>query len=306
MPNPQRTVAVIINPISGIGKQRVEIARARAEQAAAFMVARGAQPEVFLTERGGHARDLAASALARGVGTILAWGGDGTVNEVASALAFRDAALAVVPSGSGNGLARELRVPFDAAAAMALAFDGRDRVIDAGELDGRLFFNIAGVGLDARVAHAFAAGGLLRRGFARYLEITARELLWSTADEHTIVVDGTPIHERTLIIAIANARQYGNGALIAPGARVDDGKLDVVIVRHRATWRVALQVPRVFLGHIARVPGVTIRRAVQVEVRSAQPILYHVDGEPCVGGGTIHGRVHPRALRVKVPDGAGS
>jgi YegS/Rv2252/BmrU family lipid kinase len=294
------TIAVIINPISGTGG-RLDVARARAERAASLLAARGVVPDVFLTERPGHARDLALAALERGASTIVAWGGDGTVNEVGSALAFRGAALAVVPSGSGNGLARELRVPFDPARAIALAVDGRDRTIDAGELDGRLFFNVAGIGLDARVAHEFAAGGLVRRGFARYAQITARELFAFQPDDHTIVADGALVRERTLLIAVANARQYGNGALIAPAARLDDGRLDVVVVAHRSLLRTVIRLPQLFLGQIARVPGVTMRTAERVEITSARPAVYHVDGEPFVGGASLTARARPAALRVKVP-----
>ena len=186
----QRRTAVIINPISGTGG-RPDAARQRAERAAALLAARGVDAEIFVTERGGHARDLAAAMITRGVSLIVAWGGDGTVNEVASALAFtRRARLAVIPSGSGNGLARELGIPLDPAAAFACAVDGQTRVIDCGELDGRLFFNVAGLGLDARVAHEFAAHGLVRRGFARYLEVAARELFTYEPHDHTIVADG--------------------------------------------------------------------------------------------------------------------
>jgi YegS/Rv2252/BmrU family lipid kinase len=295
-----RTAAVIINPISGTGG-RLDIARARAEKAAAFLVARGVEPEVFLTERMGHARELAVSAVSHGVTLVIAWGGDGTINEVASALAFGPVPLGVVPSGSGNGLARELGIPFDPERALAVALGDREIVIDAGELDGRLFFNIAGIGLDARVAHEFTAGGLVRRGFARYLEITVRELFTYRPDEHTIVTDGESQRERALLIAIANARQYGNGALIAPEARIDDGRLDVVVIADRSPLRALLQVPRVFMGQIARVPGVTIRRATEVEITSARPVLYHVDGEPFVGGASLRAHVQPRGLRVKVP-----
>ena len=295
-----RRATVIINPISGTGG-RLMIARARAEQAAALLLASGVEPDVFLTERGGHARELALSAVSHGAPLVIAWGGDGTINEIASVLAFGPAALGVVPSGSGNGLARELGIPFEPERALAVALGDRELLIDAGELDGRLFFNIAGIGLDARVAHEFSAGGLVRRGFARYLEITARELFTYQPDEHTIVTDGVPQRERALLIAIANARQYGNGAIIAPEARVDDGRLDVVVVAYRSPVRALLQVPRVFLGQIARVPGVTIRRATQVEITSARQVLYHVDGEPFVGGASIRARIQPRALRVKVP-----
>ncbi|HEY6362628.1 MAG TPA: diacylglycerol kinase family protein [Vicinamibacterales bacterium] len=300
MNDTDQRVAVVVNPISGTGG-RVEKARARAEHAAALLVARGLEPEIFLTERPGHARELAASALARGASLVLAWGGDGTVNEVASALAFRDAALAVIPSGSGNGLARELGIPLDPAGAFAVAFEGRELVMDAGELDGHLFFNIAGIGLDARVAHEFSAGGLVRRGLARYLEITARELFTYTPDEHTIVTDGDSLRERALLIAIANGSQYGNGAIVAPAARVDDGKLDVVVIAHRSPLRALVQVPRLFQGRIADLPGVTIRQAADVEITSARQVLYHVDGEPFVGGASIRARIRPRAVHIKVP-----
>lgn len=254
-----------------------------------------------MTEQRGHAHALARAALARGVSTVVAWGGDGTVNEVASALVFSDALLGIVPSGSGNGLARELAIPFDPPAAFDVALAGRERCIDAGELDGRLFFNIAGIGFDARVAHRFAAGGLVRRGFLRYVEIAAMELFTYKADDHTVVTDGTSVRVRALLVAIANARQYGNGALIAPQARVDDGRLDVVVVADRSLFAAILQAPRLFTGGIARVPGVTMRAATDIEITSAHSVFYHLDGEPYVGGASIVGRVRPRALRVRVP-----
>ena len=293
-------VAVIINPVSGTGG-RTGVARRRVERARAAIARRGLEGEVLVTAHHGHARELIPSLLAHGVSTVVAWGGDGTVNEVASALAFRPETLAIVPSGSGNGLARELKIPFDPDRAFEVAFGGRDRIIDAGELDGRLFFNIAGIGLDARVAHRFAANGLLRRGFKRYLEIAASELLSYTPDDHAIVIDGTSIRRRTLLVAIANGRQYGNGVLIAPHARLDDGKLDVVIVGHRSPLVALLQAPWVFTGQVGRLPGVTMRTAADIEVTSAHPVIYHIDGEPCVGGASIKAHVRPRALRVKIP-----
>ena len=240
-------VAVIINPIAGAGG-RMDVARERAERTASLVAERGLDAQVLVTERPGHARELTLALLAQGVNTVVAWGGDGTVNEVAAALAFRDATLVVVPGGSGNGLARELRIPFDPGRAFAVAFEGRACCIDAGELDGRLFFNVAGIGLDARVAHRFAAGGLARRGFGRYLTVTAQELFTYKPDYHTVVTDGTALHVRAMLIAVANARQYGNGAVIAPAARVDDGKLDVVIVAARSPLAALAQVPRLFKG----------------------------------------------------------
>jgi diacylglycerol kinase (ATP) len=296
-------VAVIINPISGTGG-RLHVARDRAELAAALIAGRGCESQIFITERPGHGRELASAALAQGASLVLAWGGDGTVNEVGSALAFRDASLAIVPSGSGNGLARELRIPFDPVSAIDVALRGRERRIDAGELDGRLFFNVAGIGLDARIAHRFAADGLVHRGFRRYATITVRELFTYKPDYHTIVTDGRTLHARTLLIAIANARQYGNGALIAPEAQLDDGRLDVVVVAARSPLAALVQVPRMFSGRIAAVPGVTMSSAVDIQVTSGQPVLYHVDGEPYTGAAVVAARPWPGALRVVVPVGA--
>ena len=296
-------VAVIINPISGTGG-RLHVARDRAELAASLITGRGYESQIFITERPGHGRELASAALAQGASLVVAWGGDGTVNEVGSALAFRDAALAIVPSGSGNGLARELRIPFDPVSAIDVALRGRERRIDAGELDGRLFFNVAGIGLDACVAHRFAADGLVHRGFRRYATLTVRELFTYKPDYHTIVTDGRTLRARTLLIAIANARQYGNGALIAPEAQLDDGRLDVVVVLARSPLAALVQVPRMFSGRIATVPGVTMSSAVDIQVTSGQPVLYHVDGEPYTGAAVVAARPWPAALRVVVPVGA--
>jgi diacylglycerol kinase (ATP) len=294
------TIAVIINPISGTGR-RPDEARRRAELAASLLERRGLDAEVFVTERSRHAYDLARAAVARGVSMCVAWGGDGTINEVASALAFSPVTLAIVPSGSGNGLARELAIPLQPSAAFDVALNGRGQAIDAGEIEGRLFFNIAGLGFDARVAHQFAAHGHERRGFARYITIAMRELVSFVPDTYTIDANGTSLQIRALFIAIANSRQYGNGATIAPGARIDDGALDVVIVGERSPWSAIAQMPMLFAGKVDRLPGVTIIPTAQVEIRATHEMAYHVDGEPAHAGTSVNARVHPAALRVMVP-----
>ena len=292
--------AIIINPISGtggrpgIGPERVAIATAALQE-------HGLEASIHVTEYAGHASHLVQAALDAGAALIVAWGGDGTINEVGSHVVFRDAALGIIPSGSGNGLARELQIPFDPRAAFHVALAGHERVIDAGEFDGRLFFNVAGLGLDARVAHEFAATGLVSRGFRRYLRIAARELFTFTPDVHTVLADGRSSRTTALLIAIANGRQYGNGALIAPQARVDDGRLDVVIVGHRSPISTILQAPMLFAGRVGSLSGVTSMTATDIEITSAGPALYHVDGEPFIGGASLRARVHPRALRVRVP-----
>jgi YegS/Rv2252/BmrU family lipid kinase len=293
-------VAVIVNPISGTGG-RPELGRRRIAEAEGALAARGADGRVLVTERSGHGAALAREAHEAGASLVIAWGGDGTVNEVASELVFRDVSFAVIPSGSGNGLARELRIPCNVEQAFATAFAASERVIDAGEIEGRLFFNIAGVGLDARVAHEFAVTGLQRRGFSRYIEIATRQLMSFRAGEYRIVADGAATDTRALIIAVANGRQYGNGAIIAPDARIDDGMLDVIVVGDRSAVRALTQMPLLFSGRIGRVPGISMIPAHDVVITSPDPMIYHVDGEPCVGATRIHLRIRPRALRVRAP-----
>jgi len=266
--------------------------------AASFVEEQRLDAEVFVTERQGHARELAQVALRRGATRFVAWGGDGTVNEVASAIVHTDASLAIVPSGSGNGLARELGIPLDAERAFRVALEGRARVMDAGELDGHLFFNIAGFGVDARVAHRFATGGLVRRGVARYLELAAQEIFADEPVELCITTSGSTRRILPLVVAIANSRQYGSGAIIAPNARIDDGKLDLIVVDHRSSWMALMQAWRLFSGTLGQVPGVSMTQEIAVDLSSSVPLVYHVDGEPHVGGLSANVRVHPSALRV--------
>jgi YegS/Rv2252/BmrU family lipid kinase len=266
-----------------------------------FLSARGADPSnVFITERPGHARELAAAAIGRGISTIVGWGGDGTMNEIGTAIAFTDAALVLVPSGSGNGLARELGVSFNAGRALEAAFSGREYTIDAGEVDDRLFFNVAGVGLDARVAHRFAIDGLEKRGFARYMAITMRELAAYQPDTLAITTSKSKLTTSSLLVAVANGRQYGNGAVVAPQAELDDGLLDIVIVRGRSLIRACVELPFVFMGAIDRLGGVTVEKTASVRITSPHPLVYHLDGEPIAGTLMLSARVRPRALKLKL------
>ena len=151
---------------------------------------------VQLTSGPGHARVLARAALDAGADVVVAWGGDGTINEVASALTHSRAALGIVPMGSGNGLAREVGVPRGHEAALEAALTGLERTIDAGELNGRVFFNAAGVGFDAHVAAAFASSAGHARGFASYAALTRPGVVPIRARApYAISPEGGPRHD---------------------------------------------------------------------------------------------------------------
>ena len=290
------STTIIINPISG-GVRR-DIALARAQLARTVVDRRGELLDVFVTEAVGHARELAAAAVKQGARLVIAWGGDGTINEVASALAFTDVALGIIPAGSGNGLARELGVNPRPGAAIADALQAEPRRMDLGEIEGRLFVNIAGIGVDAFVASRFSLAR--RRGFLGYVGLTASALVTYIPTDYRITTGGIRVDARAILVTIANSAQFGNGARIAPGARVDDGLLDLVVLEER--WRLVTlsQLPRLFTGTVARMRGSTIQRIREVTVEADQPMTFHVDGEPVVGGTRLTARVHPGALRVAV------
>jgi YegS/Rv2252/BmrU family lipid kinase len=291
-------VSVIVNPVSGRGANHARAVR-RAAMAEAYLRARGADVHVVITERPQHAHGLAALALAGGADVVAAWGGDGTMNEVASALAGSPAALGLIPGGSGNGLARDLGIPLVAAAALDVLVDGHDRRIDGGVLDGRPFFNVAGIGLDARIAGAFQTQG--DRGLLGYVVRTTRAIFTATGTRCTISSGGTRRETDALIVAFANSRQYGNNLLIAPEARLDDGAIDIVVIPNRSLPWLLRHIPRLLAGRIHRVPGVALLRSAEALVEAAAPVAYHVDGEPHLGGTRIRLEIRPGTLRVRVP-----
>jgi YegS/Rv2252/BmrU family lipid kinase len=255
---------------------------------------------VRLTEGPGHARELARAAVSARAAVVCAWGGDGTVSEVASALAGTGTALGIVPAGSGNGLARELGIPWDAAAALRAALGRRERVIDLGDADGRLFVNLCGIGLDAAVAaHFNRRRG--RRGMLPYVALGVREILRYRAREYTLRAGAETWQERALLVVCANARQYGGGAVVAPTAQPDDGHLDIVTVAERPPLAALRDALHLFRQTLDRAPGVSTRRAPAVEITASEPILFHVDGEAVTGGTRVTVQIRPAALRVRVP-----
>jgi diacylglycerol kinase (ATP) len=293
---------IIINPISGpkrrgTGAHRVEIASRTLEGL-------GVKGNVRVTERGGHAHELAREAAASGADLLIGWGGDGTINEVARALVQHGEAgapapaLGIIPGGSGNGLARELGIPFDPAKAIEHALRSKPRVIDAGELGDHVFINVAGIGLDAHVA-ALVTTRVHHRGLFPYLKASAGDLLRYRAIEYTITIDGQTTEASALVLAFANSRQWGFGAQIAPQASLEDGVIDLVVVQDRGFIGNALRVPPLFLRRIDRQRGINTHRVREVTIRSREPMLFHIDGEAMQGSDTLMARVRPRALTLR-------
>ncbi len=294
---------VIINPIAGPGRARTLDACAALARSA--LGARGFDTDVRVTGSSTDAHRFANEALRAGTDLVVAWGGDGTVNGAGAALAGSRTPLGIIGGGSGNGLARDLGLPLDPAAAFDVAATGATRAIDAGELNGSLFFNVAGIGLDACIACRLASSNA-RRGLLGYVMATLSEMASYTPCQYSIVMsDGAsngvpPIHTSALFIALANSRQYGNGAQIAPLARLDDGALDMVVVKPQSSWRIVSRVPSFFLGTLREDDTVLMRTASHIDITSNQPIRFHVDGEPRDSATSLSMRTRPRSLLIRV------
>ena len=293
-------IVAIVNPLSGAGAS-TDVAGRRVALLNDQFAAAKIDGAVHLTERRHHARELAQSAIEAGASTVIAWGGDGTINEVGVALAGSGVALGIIPAGSGNGFARELGIPWAPEAAIAIAIGGHARPIDAGEIDGRLFFNIAGVGIDAVIAERFNTLTLGRRGMGPYVRFAVHELIRYRASHYRVVLDGETIVSDALLIAFANGREYGNGIRLAPRARVDDGVLEALIVEDRNPIARLWCGRHLVLGTTDRAHRVFSRSIGSATIESDGEMLYHVDGEIGRARNRIDVRIRPGLLRVKTP-----
>ncbi|HVU32499.1 MAG TPA: diacylglycerol kinase family protein [Opitutaceae bacterium] len=282
----------IVNPRSGRAVAHLSEIRAFADRRAA---------EVVMTTHRGHATELAADAAARGIALVVAVGGDGTLNEVASALVGTDVTLGLVPCGSGDGLGRHLGIHGPVRRALNLLDQGHSRWIDSGTADGHPFFTAAGIGFEAEIAARF--NRLQRRGFLRYLSTAAMAWREWQPREYEVTSPFGMERFRAFTLVVANANQYGNGAKIAPRALVDDGALDLTAIPPITLVNALPMVARLFGGRIDTARGLLTRRAGEFRIVAEGPMLLHTDGEVHSAGSRIEFRVRPASLRILVPPG---
>ena len=185
-------------------------------------------------------------------------------------------------------------------AAIDVALGGRDRPIDAGELEGRLFFNIAGIGFDAVVAEQFNQQTLGRRGMVPYVRIGLREAFRYRALRYHVRLNDEELATDALLIAFANGREYGNKILLAPHARMDDGKLEAMVVADRGPLARLWSGRHLPLGTADKAAGVICRSIQSAKVEADGELLYHLDGEIGRAHGSITVRIRPKLLTVRV------
>ncbi len=290
-------VTAILNPRAGLAAER---ARHVLEAGTP-----GWTIEIATTSHAGHARELAEAAVARGDDVVLAVGGDGTANEAARGLVGSEVALGIVPVGSGNGLARVLRIPLTPQRALATLAGAVRRRMDVGRINGELFLNVAGTGFDAEVAVAFHDWGRRgrRRGIFPYVWAAAREAFRFRADVRDLEVGGEKVTLPIFLATFANGRQYGAGARIAPRARLDDGRLDLVVVDACSPLQTLLGAPRLFVGRLESFAHYHHWSCTAATISGERPIALHRDGEAGERVERVEARIEPRALIILVPRG---
>ncbi|MFG2005458.1 diacylglycerol/lipid kinase family protein [Spirillospora sp. NPDC048911] len=247
-----------------------------------------------------------ATALARGAAeaghVVLGVGGDGMVGCVGGALAGTDAVLGIVPAGRGNDFARQLGIPGDPAALAELLLTGEPRAVDTIDANGVAVLGSVYAGVDA-VANDNANKTRLLRGSAAYYVGALRAILtWRPAD-YRITVDGEVHERRGYSVVAANSGYYGFGRHIAPGAEVDDGLLDVVIIKHAPKSLFFTVMRELADGSHVRRPQVEVVRGRTVRIELATPgrvLPYGADGE-LPGVLPVTAEIMPGALRVLAP-----
>lgn len=244
----------------------------------------------------GHASELAEKASRDGFSLVVAVGGDGTVNEVARGLIGTKTALGIIPMGSGNGLARELKIPMNMAKSARKLVHGKNLEIDVCKLNEQHFLCTSGIGFDAQIAFLMSKAGA--RGFMKYIQLVVQESLTYKPLELRMKIDENRIEKSAFLVTFANASQFGNNAFIAPDASMTDGLIDVVVVNRFSKLWLPVFAVALFTKLIPRLPFVDCYRAKNITLELADTPFFHFDGEP--GQLTIPARVKIDSAKILV------
>ena len=290
-----KNIAFIINPISGADNQN----RRRVPKLIDKLLDKEQwSANVVFTEYKGHATELAQQYAALGFHSVVAVGGDGTVNEVARRLVHTETALGVIPCGSGNGLARHLYIPMNPDGAMTVLADCHIEQLDYGMIDEVPFFCTCGVGFDAFISERFANSG--RRGLLTYIENTLKEGLKYKPDTYEITIDGERQVYKAFLIACANASQYGNNVYIAPHASMSDGLMDVTLMEPFTVLEAPQIAIQLFNKTITTNSRIRTFRCKHLHIKRTASGVIHFDGDPKEAGEELDVTLVPKGIRMVV------
>lgn len=287
----RKQILFVINPISG-GKNKTSFKK----QVLDVLDLQKFDPTFQQTARPNHAYEIGLKAIKEGYDAVIAVGGDGTINELGSALVGSGIPLGIIPEGSGNGLALYLGVPMNEAAAIRRINRFESIEVDCGVINDRRFFNIAGLGFDASVSENFANENI--RGPLGYMKSVFNVLSKYQPAHYKLTIDGKVYERQAFMISVANSPQYGNNAYIAPQASVNDGILDVCIVHKFPLYILPKMIFHLFnksadqSSYVEIIPG----KNIQIEVDKVSPV--HVDGEPIELGDKLDISIMPKALKI--------
>jgi diacylglycerol kinase (ATP) len=286
----KRKALFIINPVSG-GKKKDNVPELIQKNLDTSLF----DPTIVFTDSAMHGTELAKDAVGQ-YEYIIAVGGDGTVNEIGSSVVGTDTVLGIIPFGSGNGLARFLDIPMDTAKAIKSLNNLQVEVIDAAKLNGQWFFNMAGMGFDAHISEVFSHDKT--RGFGAYIRSAFREIVNYRSETYHIEIDGAVYEREAFMLSFANSSQYGNNAHVSPNASVQDGLIDVCIIKPFPIY--------LFIGMGLRMFTKTAHRSKYVEIIRGRHIVVkrntggpvHLDGEPQILGADAEINVVPGSLKI--------
>jgi diacylglycerol kinase (ATP) len=229
---------------------------------------------------------------------VIAVGGDGTVNQVASSLVKLNISFGIVPAGSGNGLARSLSLSMDIKKAIQQIVIGKTQLIDYGTINDSPFFCTSGVGFDAHIGKLFALS--IKRGFKSYIKITIKQLLKYKAKNYTLTFNGNTIKRKAFLITVANGGQYGNDFYIAPQASLQDNKLHIVIVKPMGVLGAFTLLNNVLKHKAYKSKYVETFTSNKITIKGENLNTIHFDGEPSEIKGDLNFECVNNGLKVIV------
>ncbi len=288
-------IRFIFNPSSGSNRNNPHLR----DRAIDFIAQHQLDGSLVSSERPQHATELAQQAVAEGCGLVVAIGGDGTMNEVATGLVGTPAIFGLIPCGSGNGLGRHLGIRRPDHGAFRTLLDGRPRPIDTGTVNGFAFFNTMGLGFEADIAMRFSR--LTRRGLTGYFRVGVPSFFSHQPEDLTVQHPGGTAQLRAFTLAVMNSDQYGNDARVAPGAKMDDGQFDLVSVPQVGFFGACGMLYRLGTDTFDHVKAVTRLPGAEFVIERRQPGWIHTDGEPRATTARLEISLKPHSLRIMVP-----
>ncbi|MFA8449339.1 MAG: diacylglycerol kinase family protein [Bacteroidales bacterium] len=292
----KRQILFIINPISGIGKQkRIEVYAEELIDKSKFDF------DFAYTQYPGHATTIAQNASKKNIDIVVIVGGDGSLNETMKGLLGSKTALGIVPCGSGNGFARHLNIPLNPREAIKQINTSKSISVDTVSLNDKTFISIAGIGYDAYVAKKFS--NTKHRGFLGYTQVVVKSFLQYKDQDYLIKLDNKEeISTRAFFITFANSNQFGYNTIIAPMASLTDGKIDICIVKKPKFTQIPKMMRLLFTGKLNRSENVKYYQANSAYICTQNNETFvNIDGESQSTTNKINIQVHPSSINVVVP-----